>query len=64
MNKLFTLVLLLLIVPAVGFGKISIEKNLKLGDKDNQVVEVLRKGYKLEEKILRVAQVKVSKRVN
>ena len=34
------------------------------GEKDNQVVEVLRKGYKLEEKILRVAQVKVSKRVN
>ena len=34
------------------------------GEKDNQVVEVLRKGYKLEEKVLRVAQVKVSKKVN
>lgn len=34
------------------------------GDKDNLVVEVLRKGYKLGEKILRVAQVKVSKKIN
>lgn len=34
------------------------------GDKDNQVVEVLQKGYKLEERILRPAQVKVSKKVN
>src|SRR3989338_1522632 len=49
MNKLFTLVLLLLIVPAVGFGKISIEKNLKLGDKDNQVVEL--KNFLIQEGI-------------
>ncbi|MFZ6035118.1 MAG: nucleotide exchange factor GrpE [Patescibacteria group bacterium] len=32
------------------------------GDKDNIVVEVLRKGYKMQDKILRVAQVKVSKK--
>lgn len=31
------------------------------GDKDDYVVEVLRKGYSLKDKILRVAQVKVSK---
>ncbi len=33
------------------------------GEKDNWVVEVLRKGYKLADKILRVAQVKVSKKL-
>lgn len=33
------------------------------GEKDNQVVEVLRKGYKLASKILRVAQVKVTKKL-
>jgi len=33
------------------------------GDKDNMVTEVLRKGYKLNGKILQVAQVKVSKKV-
>ena len=32
------------------------------GDKDNIIVEVLRKGYTLDGKVLRVAQVKVSKR--
>lgn len=32
------------------------------GDKDNMVVEVLRKGYKFQDKILRIAQVKVSKK--
>lgn len=32
------------------------------GDKDNIVVEVLRKGYKFHDEILRVAQVKVSKK--
>lgn len=32
------------------------------GDRDNIVTEVLRKGYKMGEKILRVAQVKVSKK--
>jgi|SRR3989339_84241 len=31
------------------------------GKEDNKVVEVLRKGYKFEDKIIRVAQVKVSK---
>ena len=31
------------------------------GKEDNKVMEVLRKGYKFEDKILRVAQVKVSK---
>ena len=33
------------------------------GKEDNKVVEVLRKGYKFEDKIIRVAQVKVSKKV-
>lgn len=33
------------------------------GEKDNQVVEVIRRGYKLGERILRVAQVKVTKKV-
>ena len=33
------------------------------GDKDNIVTEVLRKGYKLNDKILQVAQVKVSKKI-
>lgn len=32
------------------------------GEKDNMVVEVLRKGYQFNGKILRVAQVKVSKK--
>ena len=32
------------------------------GDKDNIVVEVIRRGYKLGDKILRVAQVKVTKK--
>ena len=36
--------------------------DIVLGDKDNMVVEILRKGYKLNEEILRVAQVKVSKK--
>ncbi len=34
-----------------------------VGDEDNLVVEVLRKGYEYEGKILRVAQVKVSKKL-
>ncbi len=34
------------------------------GERDNIVVEVLRKGYRLGDRILRVAQVKVSKKVN
>ncbi len=33
------------------------------GEKDNVVVEVLKKGYKFNDKILRIAQVKVSKKV-
>lgn len=33
------------------------------GEKDNMVVEILRKGYRLGESILRVAQVKVSKKI-
>lgn len=33
------------------------------GEKDNMVVEVLRKGYEFNGKILRVAQVKVSRKV-
>lgn len=32
------------------------------GERDNIVIEVLRKGYRMGEKILRVAQVKVSKK--
>jgi len=34
------------------------------GKEENKVVEVLRKGYKFEDKIIRVAQVKVSKIIN
>jgi len=34
------------------------------GKEDNKVVEVLRKGYKFGDKIIRVAQVKVSKKIN
>ncbi len=34
------------------------------GDKDNMVTEVIRRGYKMGEKILRVAQVKVSKKTS
>ncbi len=34
------------------------------GIKDNKVVEILRKGYKFEDKIIRVAQVKVSKKIS
>ncbi len=34
------------------------------GKEDNKVVKVLRKGYKFEDKIIRVAQVKVSKIIN
>lgn len=33
------------------------------GDKENQVIEVLRKGYEMNGKVLRVAQVKVSKKL-
>lgn len=33
------------------------------GKEDNKVVEVLRKGYKLSEKVVRIAQVKVSKKI-
>jgi len=33
------------------------------GEKDNIVTEVLRKGYRLNDKILQVAQVKVSRKV-
>src|SRR3989338_1482977 len=40
MNKFFVLVLLFLIAPVISFGQISIEKNLKLGDKDDQVIEL------------------------
>ncbi|MDP3974381.1 MAG: nucleotide exchange factor GrpE [bacterium] len=31
------------------------------GEKDNKIVEILRKGYKLNDKVIQVAQVKVSK---
>lgn len=31
------------------------------GEQDNKIVEVLRKGYKLNDKVIQVAQVKVSK---
>lgn len=34
------------------------------GKEDNKVIEVLRKGYKFGDKIIRVAQVKVSKKVS
>ncbi|OGK31141.1 nucleotide exchange factor GrpE [Candidatus Roizmanbacteria bacterium RIFCSPHIGHO2_12_FULL_33_9] len=31
------------------------------GEQDNKIVEILRKGYKLNDKVIQVAQVKVSK---
>ncbi|OGK31524.1 nucleotide exchange factor GrpE, partial [Candidatus Roizmanbacteria bacterium RIFCSPHIGHO2_12_FULL_36_11] len=34
------------------------------GEKDNIIVEVLRKGYTLNGKVLRVAQVKVTKKLD
>jgi molecular chaperone GrpE len=34
------------------------------GKENNKIMEVLRKGYKFEDKIIRVAQVKVSKIIN
>ena len=44
------------------FDPISSEAiDIVSGKEDNKVVEVLRKGYKFEDKIIRVAQVKVSK---
>jgi len=36
--------------------------DIVMGEKENMVVEVIRKGYKFNDKILRVAQVKVSKK--
>ncbi len=33
------------------------------GKEDNKVVEILRKGYRFEDKIIRVAHVKVSKKI-
>ena len=44
------------------FDPISAEAvDIVPGKEDNKVVEVLRKGYRFEDKIIRVAQVKVSK---
>ena len=34
------------------------------GKEDNKVVEILKKGYMFEDKIIRVAQVKVSKKIS
>lgn len=33
------------------------------GKEDNKILEIVRKGYKFEDKIIRVAQVKVSKKI-
>src|SRR3989344_965429 len=49
MKKLFVLAILLLIMPLISFGQVAIEKNLKLGDKDNQVVEL--KNFLIQEGI-------------
>ena len=38
--------------------------DIVLGKENNKVIEVLRKGYKFEDRIIRVAQVKVSKIIN
>lgn len=47
------------------FDPISAEAvDIVPGKEENKVVEVLRKGYKFEDKIIRVAQVKVSKIIN
>ncbi len=46
------------------FDPISAEAvDMVAGKEDNKVVEVLRKGYKFEDKIIRIAQVKVSKKL-
>ena len=46
------------------FDPISAEAvDIVPGKEDNKVVEVLRKGYRFEDKIIRVAQVKVSKKI-
>lgn len=46
------------------FDPISAEAvDIVPGKEENKVVEVLRKGYKFEDKIIRVAQVKVSKKL-
>ncbi len=37
--------------------------DIVLGDDNDKVVEVVRKGYKIGDKVLRVAQVKVSKKI-
>ncbi|KKP87173.1 MAG: Protein GrpE [Candidatus Roizmanbacteria bacterium GW2011_GWA2_35_8] len=37
--------------------------DMVVGDKDNTVAEVLRKGYRISNKVIRVAQVKVSKKI-
>jgi molecular chaperone GrpE len=47
------------------FDPISAEAvDIVPGKEENKVVEVLRKGYKFEDKIIRVAQVKVSKKIS
>jgi len=53
-------------IPVLGkeFDPYSAEVvDMVEGEKDNIVVEVLRKGYKFNGKVLRVAQVKVSKKI-
>ncbi|HEX7543102.1 MAG TPA: nucleotide exchange factor GrpE [Patescibacteria group bacterium] len=46
------------------FDPISAEAvDIVPGKEENKIVEVLRKGYKFEDKIIRVAQVKVSKKL-
>jgi len=53
-------------VPVLGkeFNPYSAEVvDMVEGEKDNIVVEVLRKGYQFNGKVLRVAQVKVSKKI-
>ena len=47
-----------------NFDPVSAEAvDIVQGKEDNKVVEVLRKGYRFEDKIIRVAQVKVSKKL-
>jgi molecular chaperone GrpE len=46
------------------FDPVSAEAvDIIAGKEDNKVVEILRKGYKFEDKIIRIAQVKVSKKL-
>ncbi|KKP50576.1 MAG: Protein GrpE [Candidatus Roizmanbacteria bacterium GW2011_GWA2_33_33] len=56
--------LLIKILPFIdNLEKAELAIDIIPGKEENKVVEILRKGYKFEDKIIRVAQVKVSKKI-